>query len=186
MRLAAAEAADLLRRALRLPRVYLPLVGRKQDGLALGLFSDSDYHLFMSSLPQSMLGGWRNVAVASVALQVRPLPLQPARLAAPRCRTLTSDRPLNAFLLSQLAAYHPIDFITSTAPACPVLLVVGSADTLTPPSVVRAGKARLGPRARYVEVPGATHVSLYETPGLAEDIIVPFLREALSGRQDFD
>lgn len=98
-------------------------------------------------------GGWRNLAIASVALE--------------------------------LVAYHPIDEIHKVD--CPVLLIAGSSDRMTPPDVVKKGKVKLGRQAKYVEVPGRTHINLYEAPGLVEDIMLPFLHHVLvGGMKEFD
>lgn len=64
LRIALAASSDVLRAALRLPGVYLPLVGRHGagSGLSLGLFGGEDYDSYMHSRPARMLvgrvGGW--------------------------------------------------------------------------------------------------------------------------------
>jgi pimeloyl-ACP methyl ester carboxylesterase len=47
--------------------------------------------------------------------------------------------------------------------AIPTLILVGSADTITPPSVAHAMHERI-PRSQFVEIPGAGHLAAMEQP----------------------
>jgi pimeloyl-ACP methyl ester carboxylesterase len=61
-----------------------------------------------------------------------------------------------------------------TTISCPTLVVVGSADTVTPPAMAREMAAAI-PRAALVEIPGAGHLSPLERPALVNAALARFL-----------
>jgi len=61
--------------------------------------------------------------------------------------------------------------------ACPVLVVCGSADTITPPSLSEDLKDRI-PHAALVEIAGAGHLSNIEQPAIFNRVLEGFLAGA--------
>jgi pimeloyl-ACP methyl ester carboxylesterase len=61
---------------------------------------------------------------------------------------------------------------------CPTLVVAGAEDSVTPPSEAQA-MARAIPGARYVDIPGAGHLSNLEAPEAFDAAVNSFLDEAL-------
>jgi pimeloyl-ACP methyl ester carboxylesterase len=59
---------------------------------------------------------------------------------------------------------------------CPALVLVGTADSLTPPAEARAMAQRI-PGARLKELPGAGHLSNLEAPDAFEGALAEFLDE---------
>jgi pimeloyl-ACP methyl ester carboxylesterase len=62
----------------------------------------------------------------------------------------------------------------------PCLVMVGTADALTPPRDSRQ-IAELLPNARLVEFPGAGHMLMYERTQEVDELIVEFARERVGG-----
>lgn len=62
--------------------------------------------------------------------------------------------------------------------ACPALVVVGAEDVISPPAEMR-GIARAMPRARFVEIAGAGHMSPLEQPEAVNRAIEQFLQVLL-------
>ena len=62
-----------------------------------------------------------------------------------------------------------------TATACPVLVVAGSEDALTPAAEARA-MAALAHRARFVEIAGSGHLSNMEDPAAFNAAVADFAR----------
>jgi len=69
LRIARASLVDIFRSVINLSPVYLKIVGRK-DELALMRLSDAEYDEYFSKHPAKLLGGWKNMAPARVALQI--------------------------------------------------------------------------------------------------------------------
>jgi len=63
--------------------------------------------------------------------------------------------------------------------ACPVLVVAGEVDQITPSAEMRAMSGAV-PHARFVELAGAGHLSSIETPAAFNQTVVDFLHEVPS------
>jgi pimeloyl-ACP methyl ester carboxylesterase len=66
-----------------------------------------------------------------------------------------------------------------------VLVLVGTADALTPPRDARR-IAELLPDARLVEYPGAGHMLMYERTDEVDALIMDFARECLDDERAVD
>lgn len=57
----------------------------------------------------------------------------------------------------------------------PTLVVVGAEDAITPPDDAREIAAGVGPRARYLEIPGCGHLSTLEAPEIVTAALLEWL-----------
>lgn len=64
--------------------------------------------------------------------------------------------------------------------ACPTLFVVGEADPAATPELASAMHGRVQ-GSRYVELPGAAHISNIENPGAFNGAVIPFLDSMVAG-----
>lgn len=125
----------------------------------------------------------RRLAVDGYFVVLTPMPLNLAFLAPDSARRVMAQHPeisrwvlighdLGGKVAAWFAGRHPgevtglVLWAASPPPGVnlsrepwPVLSIGGSADTITPPDNLLAGRSRLPPTTRYVEIPGADHWS---------------------------
>ncbi len=108
-------------------------------------------------------GGFAKIAAIQFPRLVAPARLADAALAE-IVRRMADDTGAEAFVRQQKAIMTRIDSRPSLARVtCPVTVIVGTEDQLTPPPLARE-MADLVPGARLVEIPGAGHLSTLEAP----------------------
>lgn len=122
--------------------------------------------------------------VAALADSVADSMLSPARRADPALRAaihrMTESQGLDTFALHQTAlAGRPDQTGALPGIACPVLVLTGTEDTVTPPEAGRA-LAEGVPNGRFVAIDGAGHMPVLETPQIVARHLRAFLAECLS------
>ncbi|MGU3359603.1 alpha/beta fold hydrolase [Methylobacterium sp. M6A4_1b] len=105
--------------------------------------------------------------------------LDPAHLAdaaiVARIRGMTERLGAEVFL-RQNAIVRRDGSETLRSVACPLLVLCGASDAVTPPAMHRE-MAALAPRARLVIVPGAGHMTPIEQPEAVTEALRAWLRE---------
>ena len=97
----------------------------------------------------------------------------PQRLKELAARRMTETRP-EVFTRDFVACAH-YDFTERLEQIhCPVIVICGSEDRMTPPADLQALAASF-PRARLEIVPGAGHMLMLEQPQILTELLVSFL-----------
>ena len=189
---AIAEATAALLEKLAL--VQVTLVGLSMGGYVALAFAAC----FPTKLRALVLADTRASADSEVARQGRAQALETiatrgveAYLAGALPRQLAPDAPSDALnvilrvaekrsapLVAALAALRDRPDRTDTAAriACPTLVIAGAEDQITPAAEMR-GLAHTIRGARFVELPGAGHLSNVEAPAPFNKCVVEFLRD---------
>jgi 3-oxoadipate enol-lactonase len=98
-----------------------------------------------------------------------------------QARGIAADQPVVNLLATLEALRDRPDSISTLADIdVPVLVLVGAEDALTPPGASREIVAGLVHGGRYVEIPGAGHLSALEQPAEFNEELHLFLHEVLS------
>jgi pimeloyl-ACP methyl ester carboxylesterase len=134
-------------------------------------------------LPRSSILLWRVLWGTSpefshrIAQLVRALgPDAKAEDMAPYYRHMAGLDPLVVLKMSDAMHDHTAADVLGTV-TVPALVVVGTKDTFTPPSLAEAMREQL-PQAELVEIEGGTHGAVIEKPDEVNDAIRSFLRRA--------
>lgn len=124
----------------------------------------------------------RERGAAAVADAMLPKMLSPGTLArrpdvAEQLRTLMGGTPVSGMVgaLAAMRDREGSESLLGTLASVPTLVVVGEADSLTPPDQARA-MAQAIPGARLVVIPGAGHVPPIEQPQATTETLRDFLR----------
>ena len=104
----------------------------------------------------------------------------PATVAAARALAVTRAEALVAGIGA--LRDRPDRTTDAEALACPALVVCGAVDQVVPPAEMRALAAVI-PGARFVEVPGAGHLSSLEAPALFNGAVLAFLSSLTQPRE---
>jgi 3-oxoadipate enol-lactonase len=185
-----------------LDRLSLPqaaVVGESMGGyIALALAAEARPRLAALVLADTRAAGDGMAALAGRAAAIQAIGTQGVstyldqsipRLLAPDAPAATASR---ARSLAETKAQTLLDGIAALrdrpnrtaelgALACPTLVLVGSADQVTPAAEMRQMAAAIA-GARFVELPGVGHLSNLEAPGAFNQAVLEHLNASMGGR----